>query len=79
MSLFFFTFLVFSLITILVSIAIPFASFLLTEKLPDKEKSSVYECGFSPIYQPGKPFSVSFFIIALLFLVFDLEIVLLFP
>jgi NADH:ubiquinone oxidoreductase subunit 3 (subunit A) len=62
-----------------VSIAIPFASFLLTEKLPDKEKSSVYECGFSPIYQPGKPFSVRFFIIAILFLVFDLEIVLLFP
>ena len=79
MSLFFFTFLVFSLITILISIAIPFASFLLTEKVPDKEKSSVYECGFSPIYQPGKPFSVRFFVIAILFLVFDLEIVLLFP
>lgn len=79
MSLFFFTFLVFSLITALISIAIPFASFLLTEKVPDKEKSSVYECGFSPIYQPGKPFSVRFFIIAILFLVFDLEIVLLFP
>lgn len=79
MSLFFFTFLVFSLITVLISIAIPFASFLLTEKVPDKEKSSVYECGFSPIYQPGKPFSVRFFIIAILFLVFDLEIVLLFP
>jgi NADH:ubiquinone oxidoreductase subunit 3 (subunit A) len=79
MSLFFFTFLVFSLITILLSIAIPFASFLLTEKVPDKEKSSVYECGFSPIYQPGKPFSVRFFVIAILFLVFDLEIVLLFP
>ena len=79
MSLFFFTFLVFSLITVFISIAIPFASFLLTEKVPDKEKSSVYECGFSPIYQPGKPFSVRFFIIAILFLVFDLEIVLLFP
>ena len=79
MSLFFFTFLVFSLITVLLSIAIPFASFLLTEKVPDKEKSSVYECGFSPIYQPGKPFSVRFFVIAILFLVFDLEIVLLFP
>ena len=79
MSLFFFTFLVFSLIAVFISIAIPFASFLLTEKVPDKEKSSVYECGFSPIYQPGKPFSVRFFIIAILFLVFDLEIVLLFP
>ena len=52
---------------------------MLTEKSPDKEKLSVYECGFSPIYQPGKPFSVRFFIIAILFLVFDLEIVLLFP
>lgn len=79
MSLFFFTFLLFCLVAILLSVVIPFASFLLTEKSPDKEKLSVYECGFSPIYQPGKPFSVRFFIIAILFLVFDLEIVLLFP
>lgn len=79
MSLFFYTFITFCSVAILLSVVIPLASFILTEKSPDKEKLSVYECGFSPIYQPGKPFSVRFFIIAILFLVFDLEIVLLFP
>ena len=79
MILFFYSFLVFLSVAILLSLAIPSASFLLTEKIPDKEKSSVYECGFSPIHRPGKPFSVRFFVIAILFLVFDLEIVLLFP
>ena len=79
MSLFFYTFITFCSVAILLSVIIPLASFILTEKSPDKEKLSVYECGFSPIYQPGKPFSVRFFIIAILFLVFDLEIVLLFP
>ena len=79
MSLFFYTFITFCSVAILLSVVIPLASFVLTEKSPDKEKLSVYECGFSPIYQPGKPFSVRFFIIAILFLVFDLEIVLLFP
>ena len=79
MKTFFFFFSTFLLISVLLSLIIPFLSFILTEKNPDKEKNSVYECGFSPIYQPGKPFSIRFFIIAILFLVFDLEIILLFP
>lgn len=58
---------------------IPVLSFFLSEKNPDKEKLSVYECGFSPIYQPGKPFSIKFFIVAILFIIFDLEIILLIP
>lgn len=79
MSYFNTSFLISISIVIVLSSLIPLLSFLLTEKTPDKEKASVYECGFSPIYQPGKPFSIRFFIIAILFLVFDLEIVLLFP
>ena len=55
------------------------ASFILSEKAPDKEKVSVYECGFDPFHSPGKPFSIRFFLIAILFLVFDLEISYLFP
>jgi len=54
-------------------------SFLLGEKNPDKEKVSVYECGFDPFHNPGEPFSIRFFLIAILFLVFDLEITYLFP
>ena len=55
------------------------ASFFLGEKNPDKEKVSVYECGFDPFHNPGEPFSIRFFLIAILFLVFDLEITYLFP
>jgi len=55
------------------------ASFILSEKTPDKEKVSVYECGFDPFHNPGEPFSVRFFLIAILFLIFDLEITYLLP
>jgi NADH:ubiquinone oxidoreductase subunit 3 (subunit A) len=73
------TFIISIIVITALSVIIPVLSYLLSEKTPDKEKSSVYECGFSPMYQPGKPFSIRFFIIAILFLVFDLEIILLFP
>lgn len=45
----------------------------------DKEKISVYECGFNPFHTPGNPISIKFFMIGILFLIFDLEIALLFP
>jgi NADH:ubiquinone oxidoreductase subunit 3 (subunit A) len=79
MNLFYLSFSTFLIISTVISLVIPLASFILSDKIPDKEKNSVYECGFSPIYKPGKPFSIRFFIIAILFLVFDLEVVLLFP
>lgn len=63
----------------LISGIISIASFFLSEKNPDKEKVSVYECGFDPFHNPGEPFSIRFFLIAILFLVFDLEITYLFP
>nr|YP_009257434.1 NADH dehydrogenase subunit 3 [Haliclystus antarcticus]ANH09492.1 NADH dehydrogenase subunit 3 [Haliclystus antarcticus] len=54
-------------------------SLVLQGRSPDREKNSVYECGFNPFQSPGQPFSIRFFLIALLFLVFDLEISFLFP
>lgn len=63
----------------ILSIIISLASYVLGEKSPDREKVSVYECGFDPINLPGQPFSIRFFLIAILFLVFDLEISFLFP
>ena len=53
---------------------------LLAPSLPDESKVSPYECGFSTIYgQTRNIFHIHFYIVAMLFLVFDLEILLLFP
>lgn len=79
MSLDFLTILIILIISLLLSAVISIASYLLGEKSPDKEKVSVYECGFDPFHSPGEPFSIRFFLIAILFLVFDLEISYLFP
>lgn len=67
------------ILSFILSIIICTASYLLSQKNPDKEKVSVYECGFDPFHSPGEPFSIRFFLIAILFLVFDLEISYLFP
>lgn len=44
-----------------------------------KEKLSTYECGFEPFEEPRKKFDVRFYLVALLFIIFDLEIAFLFP
>ena len=53
---------------------------ILAPNRPDESKSGPYECGFSTIYgQTRSEFNIHFYIVAMLFLVFDLEILLLFP
>ena len=70
---------VFLLISIALSTITSILSFILSERDTDKEKVSIYECGFDPFHNPVEPFSIRLFLIAILFLVFDLEISYLFP
>ena len=67
------------LFSIILSTIISGASYIIGVKQPDSEKVSVYECGFDPFGSPRVPFSVKFFLVGILFLIFDLEISFLFP
>ena len=54
-------------------------NFLLSPKNPDPEKLSAYECGFEPFNDSRMEFDVRFYLVAILFIIFDLEIAFLFP
>nr|YP_010956972.1 NADH dehydrogenase subunit 3 [Symphurus plagiusa]AFC88384.1 NADH dehydrogenase subunit 3 [Symphurus plagiusa]WMY90143.1 NADH dehydrogenase subunit 3 [Symphurus plagiusa]WMY90156.1 NADH dehydrogenase subunit 3 [Symphurus sp.] len=67
------------MVTSALSIILATVSFWLPITAPDYEKLSPYECGFNPSGSARLPFSLRFFLIAILFLLFDLEIALLLP
>ena len=66
-------------IAAVIALALMAAPFLLAYKQPDKEKLSPYECGFEPFDDARMKFDVRFYLVTLLFIIFDLEIAFLFP
>nr|AJF93970.1 NADH dehydrogenase subunit 3 [Oopsacas minuta] len=67
------------IISIIFSLILLLISTITSKNIPEPEKISVYECGFDPLKTPRLPFSIKFFLIGILFLIFDLEISYIFP
>src|SRR5712672_3668896 len=66
-------------IAAVIGLALLIAPFLVAYKQPDPEKLSAYECGFNAFDDARMKFDVRFYLVAILFLIFDLEVSFLFP
>ena len=70
---------IFLIISTIISSIIFFASYLVGRQNPDPEKISAYEWGFNPFSDARNKFDVKFYLVAILFIIFDLEVSFLFP
>jgi len=75
----YFSIIVFLFLSLGLSIGFVVLNFILSPKNPDPEKLSAYECGFEPFSDSRMEFDVRFYLVAILFVIFDLEIAFLFP
>lgn len=71
--------LIFFGIAIGLAIAMVTASYIVARQRPDPEKVSAYECGFEAFDDARSRFDVRFYLVAILFIIFDLEVAFLFP
>jgi NADH-quinone oxidoreductase subunit A len=70
---------IFILVALSLSIGFIVLNFLFSPKNPDPEKLSAYECGFEALSDSRMEFDIRFYLVAILFIIFDLEIAFLFP
>ena len=75
----YFSIVLFLLIALVLSCGFILLNFMLSPSRPDPEKLSPYECGFEPFNDSRMEFDVRFYLVAILFIIFDLEIAFLFP
>ena len=73
------TIIIFLGISLILSIGFIVLNLLASPKNPDPEKLSAYECGFEPFNDSRMEFDIRFYLVAILFIIFDLEIAFLFP
>ena len=71
--------LIFLLVAGVMSGAMLLASYIVARQNPDPEKTSAYECGFEAFEDARSKFDVRFYLVAILFIIFDLEVAFLFP
>lgn len=71
--------LIFLIFAIILTVIILGASYLLAKQNPDSEKLSAYECGFEPYEDSRHVFDIRFCVVAILFIIFDIEIMFLIP
>src|SRR5947199_10415737 len=70
---------IFIIVATVISGALLLAPFLLAYQSPDPEKLSAYECGFNAFDDARMKFDIRFYLVSLLFIIFDLEVALMFP
>lgn len=70
---------VFMAVAIGMAVMMLVSSFIISPKSPNKEKLSAYECGFPAFSEARSRFDVKFYLVAILFIIFDLEVAFLFP
>jgi NADH-quinone oxidoreductase subunit A len=75
----YFSIILFLFIALILSFGFILANFLAAPSNPDPEKLSAYECGFEAFDDSRMEFDVRFYLVAILFIIFDLEIAFLFP
>jgi NADH-quinone oxidoreductase subunit A len=75
----YFPLLVQALLGVVLAIGLVGGSFLLGQKVKSKVKESPYECGMAPIGSAGERFSIKFYLVAMLFILFDIEVVFMYP
>jgi NADH-quinone oxidoreductase subunit A len=71
--------LIFLGIAIVIAVFCVGASYVVASQRPDVAKTSAYECGFDPFDDARRQFDVRFYLVAILFIIFDLEVAFLFP